>query len=57
MKPTYQKVIDFYLRDDISAVFWAISNTRRLRFYYDAVEDIRQPGARKLFRFRLRSNC
>ncbi len=44
--PSYEDVISFYLRDDVSDVLWRLSQRRQLRFFYHAKVDFRQHGAK-----------
>ncbi len=45
-KPSFQEVIDFYLRDDVSDALWEMSNRRPLRFYYHTDMDFSKHGAK-----------
>ncbi len=46
LRPTYEQVIEFYLKDDVSDVLWELSNTRPLRFFYHTDMDFTTRGAK-----------
>jgi hypothetical protein len=39
--PSYKEVIGYYLRDDVSAFLWTLSQTRQLKFFHHCTSDLR----------------
>ena len=42
-RPSYQRAVRYYLRDDVSGFFWRLCQTRRLKFFHHCDSDPRGP--------------
>jgi hypothetical protein len=43
-RPSYETVVRYYLRDDVSDFFWRLCQTRRLKFFHHCDTDPRGPA-------------